>query len=158
MNSTRDANGSAGPLPLVPFVKNFRIFSARVMIAVPAPGAEPLTTPGSSNMSQPMTLPELFEPSARRFPANVFMWEKRNGRYQPTTYADTRERIHLCAAGFLALGLRPGDRVALISEGRNDWVVAELGILYAGGINVPLSVKLDEPADLRFRRISVIMN
>jgi long-chain acyl-CoA synthetase len=102
-------------------------------------------------MSDHLTLPRLFEQSAQRFSSNPFMWEKHDGTYEATTYAAARTRVHHCAAGFMALGLRPGDRVALISEGRNDWVVAELGILYAGAINVPLSVKLDEPADLRFR-------
>ena len=102
-------------------------------------------------MSLQSTLPGLFENSADRFASNVLMWEKQDGAYQSTTYGQARERVHRCAAGFLALGLTKGDRVALISEGRNDWVVAELGILYAGGINVPLSVKIEEGADLKFR-------
>ncbi len=104
-------------------------------------------------MRHATTLPELFEQSAGRFTDNAFMWDKRDGRYVASTYAQAREQVHRCAAGFIALGLRPGDRVALISEGRNAWVIAELGILYAGAINVPLSVKLDEPADLRFRLV-----
>ena len=49
------------------------------------------------------------------------------------------------------LGIQKGDRLALISEGRNDWVVMELAILYAGAVNVPLSVKIEELTDLRFR-------
>ena len=102
-------------------------------------------------MSLQHTLPGLFENSADRFASNVLMWEKRDGSYQSITYDSARERIHRCAAGFLALGLAKRDRVALIAEGRNDWVVAELGILYAGGINVPLSVKIEEGADLKFR-------
>jgi long-chain acyl-CoA synthetase len=51
----------------------------------------------------------------------------------------------------LGIGIQKGDRVALIAEGCNDWVVSELGILYAGAINVPLSVKLNEQAELKFR-------
>jgi long-chain acyl-CoA synthetase len=102
-------------------------------------------------MSLQPTLPHLFENSVFHFPDNALMWEKQNGTYRSTSFAETRELVHRCAAGFLSLGLRKGDRVALISEGRNDWVVAELGILYAGGINVPLSVKIDEVADLKFR-------
>ena len=62
-----------------------------------------------------------------------------------------RERVHRFAAGLLSLGLEKGDRVALISEGRNDWVMAELGILYCGAVNVPVSVKIDELDDLKFR-------
>lgn len=102
-------------------------------------------------MPVPPSIPMLFENSVARFGSNPLMWEKRDGRYRGTTYGETRERVHRCAAGFLALGLERGDRVALIAEGRNDWVVAELGILYAGGVNVPLSVKIEERADLQFR-------
>lgn len=102
-------------------------------------------------MSDHQTLPWLFEQSTQRFASNAFMWEKHDGRYGSTSYAAARDRVYRCAAGFLALGLLHGDRVALISEGRNDWVIAELGILYAGATNVPLSVKLDELSELRFR-------
>ena len=54
-------------------------------------------------------------------------------------------------AGLMALGLEKGERCALLSQGRNLWVIGELGILYAGGVNVPLSIKLEEASDLLFR-------
>ncbi len=79
------------------------------------------------------------------------MWEKRGKAYVGTSYHDIRESVHRCAAGLMSLGINKGDRVALISEGRNDWVIAELGILFAGAINVPLSVKLGELSELKFR-------
>jgi long-chain acyl-CoA synthetase len=97
------------------------------------------------------TLPELFEAAADRFTANVLVWEKQDGAWHGTTYAELRALVHRAAAGFLALGLRKGDRVALISEGRREWPVSELGILYAGGVNVPISVKIEELPELRFR-------
>jgi long-chain acyl-CoA synthetase len=97
------------------------------------------------------TLPQLFEDSAARYAANVMMWEKTGDRYEGTTYRDIQQLVHACGAGLVAMGIRRGDRVALISEGRNAWVIAELGILYAGAINVPLSVKIEEPSELRFR-------
>lgn len=49
------------------------------------------------------------------------------------------------------MGLQKGDRVALLSESRTDWVLSELGILHAGAICVPLSILLKEGADLKFR-------
>jgi len=97
------------------------------------------------------TLPALFEESVTRHRDRVFLWEKRGDRYSSCTYADVRDDVHRCAAGFMAIGLRKGDRVALVAEGRNAWVVAELGILYAGAINVPLSVRIEERAELTFR-------
>ena len=98
------------------------------------------------------TLPALFEDSVRATPANVLIWEKRGGPgYEPTTYAEMRDLVHAFAAGLLDLGLGPGDRAALISEGRRDWVTAELGALTVGAVNVPISIKVEELADLKFR-------
>jgi len=97
------------------------------------------------------TLPEMFEDCVRRHGSNVMMWERREGVYRGTTYREMQAFIHRCAAGLLDLGVRKGDRIALLSEGRNDWVTAELGMLYAGAVDVPLSVKIEELSELRFR-------
>jgi len=97
------------------------------------------------------TLPWLFEESVKRYPANVMIWEKTGTRYEPTTYAAMNEIVREFTAGLLSLGLGRGDRAALIAEGRRDWVTAELGILSAGAVNVPISVKVDELNDLKFR-------
>lgn len=88
------------------------------------------------------TIIDLLERSCRKFPQNAYLWEKCDGKYQQTTYAETREQVRAVAAGFMVAGLQKGDRVALLSEGCNAWVYGELGVLYAGGVNVPLSIKL----------------
>lgn len=97
------------------------------------------------------TLPLLFEESVKRYSKNMLMWEKISDKYEGTTYTQMQKLVHHFAAGLQAIGLKRGDRSALISEGRNDWVIAELGVLYCGAINVPISVKVDEPNDLKFR-------
>ncbi len=99
----------------------------------------------------PRTLPWLLETGVQLHADSVLMWEKRDGQYRPFSYRQIQERVHAAAAGLMSMGIQPGDRVGLISEGRNDWVVSELGILYAGGINVPLSIKIEEPSELKFR-------
>jgi len=97
------------------------------------------------------TLPQLFEDSVNKFPNNIILWEKRNGKYEGITYQEMRSRVHRFAAGLLSLGLKTGDRVGLLSEGRSEWLMSELGILYTGAINVPISVKIEEPSELKFR-------
>jgi long-chain acyl-CoA synthetase len=97
------------------------------------------------------TLPALFEESVKAYPDNVLVWEKTGSRYEPTTYAGMRDLVHRFAAGLLSLGLGKGDRAALIAEGRRDWIVSELGILFAGAVNVPISVKIEELNELKFR-------
>jgi len=103
------------------------------------------------NISSHRTIPSLFETSCLKFSSNILLWEKKSGAYDGLTYTQAKEQVYLCACGLMSIGIQKGDRVALISEGRNEWVIAEVGILYTGAINVPLSVKLDELADLKFR-------
>ena len=97
------------------------------------------------------TLPYLFENSVAKFPDNVLMWDKITSDYQPTTYKQMQPLIHQFACGLISLGFNKGDRAALIAEGRKEWVISELGILFSGGINVPISVKIDTLSDLKFR-------
>jgi long-chain acyl-CoA synthetase len=97
------------------------------------------------------TLIQLLEDSTKNYGDNILMWEKKTDAFVGTTYKEIRESVHKFAAGLLAMDVQKGDRLALISEGRNAWVIAELGVLYAGAINVPMSVKIDELTDLKFR-------
>ncbi len=96
------------------------------------------------------TIIELFEKAVTKYPDNVYLWEKRNGKYEGTTYKETREKVLNLAAGLVNIGLEKGERAALLADGRNDWIISELGMIYAGGINVPLSVRL-ETNELAFR-------
>ncbi len=98
-----------------------------------------------------ITIIDFVERYTRQFAEHTFLREKVNGQWTETTFTQTREEAHRLGAGFMALGLQKGERVALLSEGRNLWVLGELGILYAGGVNVPLSIKLEESNDLLFR-------
>ncbi len=96
------------------------------------------------------TIIELFETAVANYPDNVYLWEKSNGKYRGTTYINTRTKVLNLAAGLIDIGFKKGERAALIADGRNDWIISELGILYAGGINVPLSIRL-EINELEFR-------
>ena len=59
--------------------------------------------------------------------------------------------VYQLGAGLQQIGVSKGDCMALLSEGRNLWIVSELAMFYAGAINVPLSIKLEESNDLLFR-------
>ena len=96
------------------------------------------------------SLIQFFEESVEKFSNNVYLWEKPAEKYEGTTYGETRKQVYEFAAGLITLGIKKGDRLSLISEGRNSWVTGELGILYTGAVNVPLSVKLN-PEEIKFR-------
>lgn len=97
------------------------------------------------------TLVDLFESSVARYGDNVFLWEKTGKKYEPTTYKEVRQMVYELGAGLRALGVKKGDNMALLSEGRNAWIISELAMFYAGATNVPLSIKLEEANDLLFR-------
>lgn len=97
------------------------------------------------------TLIELFETSVAQFGSNTLLWEKETDKYESTSYSEVREHVLDFSAGLRSLGINKGDRVALLSEGQNAWLISELAILYAGAVNVPLSIKLEAGSDLKFR-------
>jgi len=97
------------------------------------------------------TIIDLLNQSVEKYAQNPFLWEKTTNEFVPTTYLETKQQVHLLAAGLIKLGMNAGDKVALLSEGRNAWIIGELGILHTGAVNVPLSIKLEESNDLIFR-------
>lgn len=97
------------------------------------------------------TLVDLFEQSVKDYSNNTFLLEKTGKEFEPTTYAQVQELVYRLGAGLQALGVKKGDNMALLSEGRNLWVIGELSMFYAGATNVPLSIKLEESNDLLFR-------
>lgn len=97
------------------------------------------------------TIVDLLENSAVKYGNNPYLLEKKSDSYESINYRETKDLAYTTAAGMLAMGLEKGDRVALLSESRTDWVLSELGILHAGAICVPLSILLKEGADLKFR-------
>lgn len=97
------------------------------------------------------TIPALFEESAKKYSSNIFVWEKINGKYDGITYTQIHDKVKMFVNGLQKIGVEKGDRIALLAEGRSEWLISELSMLYLGAINVPLSVKINEPKDLYFR-------
>lgn len=97
------------------------------------------------------TISQLFEDSVKLYSANPLIHEKQGGEYKEISFKEIRNRVYNFACGLINLGLEKGERVALISEGRSEWLIAELAILYAGAVAVPLSTKINELSDLLFR-------
>lgn len=97
------------------------------------------------------TIIDLFEASVAEYGPKTFLLEKKTDRFEPTTYAETKDIALKTGAGLAALGIQPKQTVSILAEGCNDWITSELGLLYAGAISVPLSIKLEEANDLLFR-------
>ena len=94
---------------------------------------------------------DLFESSVEKYGERTFLLEKSDGEFRPTTYKECKSQAINIGAGLAAMGIQPKQTVSILAEGCNSWILAELGLLYAGAISVPLSIKLEEANDLLFR-------
>lgn len=82
------------------------------------------------------TLPELLL-DAKPAAAPAFL-SKVDGDYVPVTRAELLDRAGRLATALVALGVVPGERLALISRNSPEWAIADLAALAAGGVTVPL--------------------
>ena len=73
-----------------------------------------------------------------RGPDSVGLRRIVNGTWVPVTWREFAGQVRDLAAGFMAAGVQPGDRVALMSRTRYEWTVLDYAILTAGGVVVPV--------------------
>ena len=66
-----------------------------------------------------------------------FLWHKENGAWVSLSWRETAAKVASLAAGLTAIGLKPGDRVMLVSENRPEWCISDLAIMAAGCVTVP---------------------
>src|SRR5271155_2149484 len=85
-------------------------------------------------------LPAMFFEQAARLGDKPFLWTKREGRYLPISWAEAARDVRRLALGLRSLGIERGERVALVSENRPKWIIADLAIMTAGAITVPAYV------------------
>lgn len=87
-------------------------------------------------MSDP-NLASLHRRQAERLGPRVALRYRRHGLYHDLTWREYHDRALACAAGLIEAGIQPGDRVGLWSENRVEWLLADMGLLAAGAVNVP---------------------
>jgi long-chain acyl-CoA synthetase len=84
------------------------------------------------------TLPQLFERTAARVPHRSYLTQKKNGQWRTQTYREVRQIVENLACALIGIGVKAEDRVAQISPNRPEWVIADLGILSAAAVHVPI--------------------
>jgi long-chain acyl-CoA synthetase len=79
----------------------------------------------------------LFLTRAQENDDKPFLWAKRDGEWRSISWAEAARQVASLAASLRRIGLQPGDRVALVSENRPEWLIADLAIMAARCITVP---------------------
>jgi long-chain acyl-CoA synthetase len=80
-----------------------------------------------------------------RFPKSMLLGRCRQGGVDGISSQEFFERVRDLSLGLGALGIGPGDRVVIMGESRTEWLMADLAILAAGGVTVPIYPTLSAP-------------
>jgi long-chain acyl-CoA synthetase len=86
----------------------------------------------------PGTLNELFFTAIEEFDKADAIQYKKDGRYTPISHREIERRVRHAAIGLSTLGIKPGDRVAILSENRPEWAIADYACLTSGVTDVPI--------------------
>jgi long-chain acyl-CoA synthetase len=97
-----------------------------------------MITSGGPRNSRPGTLNQLFFDAVATYRRPDALQVKREGRYQPISHDELADRVRRVAIGLEELGVRAGDRVAILSENRPEWAVSDYACLSIGAIDVPI--------------------
>ena len=98
----------------------------------PAPPRSPL------HVDEPTTLIEIYEQVVREHPKPDTLNYKSGGAWASVSAAEMLNRARHIAAGLHSLGVRKGDRVAILSDSRLEWVLADQGCVLLGAVAVPI--------------------
>ncbi|SPE49331.1 Long-chain-fatty-acid-CoA ligase FadD15 [Streptomyces netropsis] len=83
-------------------------------------------------------LTDLIRRNAAQHPDVAVIGRKVDGRWQDVTATQFLAEVRAAAKGLMASGIRPGDRVALLSRTRYEWALLDFAIWSAGGVTVPV--------------------
>ena len=84
-------------------------------------------------------LPSMFFKQAEKYGDAPFLWTKdgETDEFVPTSWNDAADQVRALARSLYKIGVRPGDRVLLVSENRTEWGIADLAIMCVGALTVP---------------------
>ncbi len=101
------------------------------------PAVNPSDDPILQDIDGAENLVELFLKRADQKGAAPFLGRKHGSKWVTQSWAEVADQVCLLAEGLRSLGLTDGERVALVSENRPEWCIADLAIMAAGCISVP---------------------
>jgi long-chain acyl-CoA synthetase len=88
--------------------------------------------------AEPQTLNELFNSALQAYRESEFLRFKRGAEWCALSYGEVARRVRELALGLFDLGIRKGERLAIWSENRPEWNIADLASLAVGAIDVPI--------------------
>ena len=96
------------------------------------------------------TIIRMLHEAAAKYRDRAFVSSKTDKGWTPYSYTEVDNLSDIFASALLSRGFKAGDSAGILAEGRPEWVIGEFGIIKAGLISVPLSIKLT-PEEIAFR-------
>jgi long-chain acyl-CoA synthetase len=106
---------------------------------------EPVPVRRPMAAGEPATLVDVFARVVREHNRPDALNYKSDGHWVPISSDEMLARAKDIAAGLHAIGVRRGDRVALLSESRVEWTLTDAGCIFCGAIDVPIYPTLTPP-------------
>ncbi len=88
------------------------------------------------------TVLAMLETAVSKYGKDPYAFRKTDAGWEALSFAQVRERARALGSWLLDRGFKRGDAAAILAEGSPEWIVGELGLLSAGMVSVPLSIKL----------------
>lgn len=88
------------------------------------------------------TVFKMLDKAAEKYANKPYLSQKDDQGWKRVSFSEAKKKAVILASSFIELGVKYEDKIAILSEAKNDWILSELAMLYAGGISVPLSIKL----------------
>jgi len=79
-----------------------------------------------------------------KYPQDIAFSDKRNGVWESISTKEYIDKANAVSRGFLGLGIKPGDKIALISNNRSEWNICDIAIQQVGAIGVPVYPTISE--------------
>ena len=83
------------------------------------------------------SLNKLFFDRAEQYSEKPFLWAKKNKDWSSLSWNETSIKVKEFAGGLKSFGIKPGDKVVIVSENRPEWIIADLAINLIGAVTVP---------------------
>ncbi|MBN2669334.1 MAG: AMP-binding protein [Bacteroidales bacterium] len=96
------------------------------------------------------TVFRMLDIAAEKYAEKPYLSQKNDHGWDRVTFSGAKRKARILASAFKELGIGYEDKISILSEAKNDWIISEFACLYAGAISVPLSIKL-MPEEIPFR-------
>ena len=88
------------------------------------------------------TVFKMLNSASAQYANDPYLSQKGDHGWVRVTFSEAKTKVLELASAFIEIGVTYEDKIAILSEAKNNWIISELAMLYAGAISVPLSIKL----------------